>query len=123
MYGSPLGTASGGGVLYNKKIYADLGLKVPTTWDELMSNAEAVKAAGKIPVIQTYQDTWTSQLGNQLRRRWLACPGTRPRSTQASPAEQSSPPPSWHFESFDEPTGGMPTIILCAADRPRAGRY
>ena len=62
LYGAPLGTASGGGVLYNKKIYADLGLKVPTTWDEFMSNAEAIKAAGKVPVIQTYGDTWTSQL-------------------------------------------------------------
>jgi raffinose/stachyose/melibiose transport system substrate-binding protein len=62
LYGAPLGTASGGGVLYNKKVYADLGLKVPTTWDEFISNAKAIKAAGKIPVIQTYGDTWTSQL-------------------------------------------------------------
>ena len=61
-YGTPFGTALGGGVLYNRKVYDDLGLKVPTTWDEFMANNEKIKAAGKAPVIQTYQDTWTSQL-------------------------------------------------------------
>ena len=31
VYGAPFGAAMGGGVLYNKKIYADLGLSVPRT--------------------------------------------------------------------------------------------
>ena len=62
IYGAPIQTAMGGGVLYNKKIYADLGLKVPTTWAEFMANNEKIKAAGKVPVIQTFKDTWTSQL-------------------------------------------------------------
>jgi raffinose/stachyose/melibiose transport system substrate-binding protein len=62
VYGVPQGTAFGGGVLYNKKIYDQLGLTVPTTWDEFISNSEKIKAAGIAPVIQTYQDTWTSQL-------------------------------------------------------------
>ena len=52
----------GGGILYNKKIYADLGLSVPKTWAEFMANNEKIKAAGKVPVIQTFGDTWTSQL-------------------------------------------------------------
>jgi ABC-type glycerol-3-phosphate transport system substrate-binding protein len=63
VYGAPIGTSFGGAVMYNKKVYADLGLKVPTTWDEFISNSEAIKDAGKVtPVIQTYGDTWTSQL-------------------------------------------------------------
>ncbi|ROS75994.1 raffinose/stachyose/melibiose transport system substrate-binding protein [Curtobacterium sp. PhB130] len=63
MYGAPIGTSFGGGVMYNKKVYADLGLKIPTTWDEFISNSEKIKAAGKAaPIIQTYGDTWTSQL-------------------------------------------------------------
>ena len=62
VYGVPFGTAFGGGVLYNKEIYSRLGLSVPTTWDQFIANSEAIKAAGIAPVIQTYQETWTSQL-------------------------------------------------------------
>ena len=52
----------GGGILYNKTIYADLGLSVPTTWEEFEANNEAILAAGIAPVIATFGDTWTSQL-------------------------------------------------------------
>jgi raffinose/stachyose/melibiose transport system substrate-binding protein len=52
----------GGGILYNKKIYEDLGLSVPTTWEEFAANNEAIKEAGIAPVIATFGDTWTSQL-------------------------------------------------------------
>jgi raffinose/stachyose/melibiose transport system substrate-binding protein len=62
VYGVPTGTAMGGGILYNKKIYADLGLSVPTTWAEFEANNEAIKAAGIAPVGATFKDTWTSQL-------------------------------------------------------------
>jgi raffinose/stachyose/melibiose transport system substrate-binding protein len=61
-YGVPVGTATGGAILYNMDVYADLGLEVPTTWDEFMANNQEIKAAGIDPVIQTYADTWTSQL-------------------------------------------------------------
>lgn len=63
VFGAPYGTAMAGGVMYNKAIYEELGLQVPTTWDEFMANnaviAERSEAA---PVIQTYGETWTSQL-------------------------------------------------------------
>ena len=62
LYGAPFGTATGGGILYNKKVFADLGLQVPTTWAEFMANNAKIKAAGIDPVIQSYGDTWTSQL-------------------------------------------------------------
>lgn len=62
IYGAPEEAAMGGGILYNKKIYADLGLSVPKSWAEFMANNEKIKAAGKVPVIQTFGDTWTSQL-------------------------------------------------------------
>jgi raffinose/stachyose/melibiose transport system substrate-binding protein len=62
IYGVPIGTAMGGGILYNKKIYADLGLSVPKSWAEFMANNEKIKAAGKTAVIQTFGATWTSQL-------------------------------------------------------------
>lgn len=62
VFGVPSQTAMGGGILYNKKIYADLGLSVPTTWAEFEANNEKIKAAGIAPVIATFGDTWTSQL-------------------------------------------------------------
>src|SRR4051812_17688949 len=46
LYGAPWGTSFAGGVLYNKKVYESLGLTVPTTWDEFISNSEKIKAAG-----------------------------------------------------------------------------
>jgi len=62
VYGVPAGTAMGGGVLYNTAVYEELGLEVPTTWDEFMANNEAIAATDVAPVIQTFGDTWTSQL-------------------------------------------------------------
>lgn len=62
MYGAPWSSTFFGGVMYNKKVYAKLGLRVPTTWAQFVSNSEKVKAAGLIPVLVSYGDTWTSQL-------------------------------------------------------------
>jgi len=62
LYGAPVGTSFNGGIMYNKKVYAKLGLKVPTTWDQFISNSEKIKAAGITPVLVSYGDTWTSQL-------------------------------------------------------------
>jgi raffinose/stachyose/melibiose transport system substrate-binding protein len=62
VFGVPSGTAMGGGILYNTKVYEQLGLSVPMTWAEFEANNEKIKAAGITPVLQTYGDTWTSQL-------------------------------------------------------------
>jgi raffinose/stachyose/melibiose transport system substrate-binding protein len=62
IYGGPIQTAMGGGVFYNKKIYAKLGLQVPKSWAQFQKNNAAIKAAGITPVIQTFKDSWTSQL-------------------------------------------------------------
>jgi raffinose/stachyose/melibiose transport system substrate-binding protein len=61
-YGAPWGTTFDGGIMYNKKVYSKLGLSVPTTWAEFISNSEKIKAAGIVPVLVSYGDTWTSQL-------------------------------------------------------------
>jgi len=60
--GIPFGPAMGGGIFYNRKIYAELGLTPPKTWAEFMANNQKIKAAGKVAIAQTYGTTWTSQL-------------------------------------------------------------
>lgn len=62
LYGAPLGTSLGGGVMYNRDVYKKLGLTVPKDWAEFIANSEKIKAAGITPVEQTYGDTWTSQI-------------------------------------------------------------
>lgn len=64
LYGVPFGTSFGGGVLYNIPVYTELGLSVPTTWQQFIDNSQKIKDSGKgvAPVVQTYGDTWTSQL-------------------------------------------------------------
>jgi len=62
LFGVPTRPAEAFGIFYNRRIYAELGLQVPRTWDEFMRNNEAIKASGRTAVIQTYRDTWTSQI-------------------------------------------------------------
>ncbi|WP_256222255.1 ABC transporter substrate-binding protein [Paenibacillus sp. OK076] len=62
IYGVPSGSTTAGGWFYNKKIYSQLNLTVPKTWNELMENSNKIKATGITPVIGTYKDSWTSQL-------------------------------------------------------------
>ncbi|KXG45056.1 ABC transporter substrate-binding protein [Tepidibacillus decaturensis] len=52
--------ANADAVIYNKKIFSELGLQVPKTWDEFIQVAEKVKAAGKIPFYFTLKDAWTT---------------------------------------------------------------
>lgn len=61
-YGVPFGYGAAGAVLYNKKVYEQLGLSVPKTWSEFMDNNQKIKEAGVDPIIQTYKAAWTSQL-------------------------------------------------------------
>ncbi|MBJ7538757.1 ABC transporter substrate-binding protein [Marinomonas transparens] len=63
VYAVPAQTAMGGGILYNKRLYKELGLKVPMTWKEFMANCAIIAAKSKAaPIAQTYRDSWTSQL-------------------------------------------------------------
>lgn len=62
IYAAPYGAAMGGGILYNKKVYAQLNLKIPLTWNEFMANNAKIKKAGLVPVINSFKDSWTTQL-------------------------------------------------------------
>jgi raffinose/stachyose/melibiose transport system substrate-binding protein len=62
VYAAPFGSTMVGAWFYNKRVYRELGLQVPHTWRDLLANLDKVQAAGKIALIGTYKDTWTSQL-------------------------------------------------------------
>jgi raffinose/stachyose/melibiose transport system substrate-binding protein len=63
LYAAPTSYSSqGGAILYNKKLYQQLGLQIPKTWNEFLANCDKVQAAGKTAIIGTYKETWTSQL-------------------------------------------------------------
>ena len=46
-------------VIYNKQIFAEHHIAVPTTWDELIAACDALKAAGVTPFYATLKDDWT----------------------------------------------------------------
>ncbi|MCL2146228.1 MAG: ABC transporter substrate-binding protein [Synergistaceae bacterium] len=61
LYAIPSSSISFIGWAYNKRVYKQLGLKAPRTWDELMQNCQIIQAAGGIPVIGSYKETTTAQ--------------------------------------------------------------
>ncbi|MBT2726718.1 extracellular solute-binding protein [Bacillus sp. ISL-75] len=58
IYGIPWST-DGKAFFYNKKIFKDLNLEVPTTWSELIDVSKKVKAAGLTPITFGSKAPWT----------------------------------------------------------------
>ncbi len=50
------------GAIYNKAIFEELGLEVPTTWDDFLAVCETIKESGKTPVALGLQSSWVTQL-------------------------------------------------------------
>lgn len=57
LYGLPRNTDVLG-FYYNKDLFAQYNLEVPTTWDELLTAAQTFQEAGIIPVAMDGQDKW-----------------------------------------------------------------
>lgn len=59
--GVPASVQYKGQCYYNKAIFEELGLKEPSTWDEFLSNCQAIKDAGKVPLMcGGTGDTWAT---------------------------------------------------------------
>lgn len=48
------------GVIYNKALFAEHDVQVPTTWDEMVAAVETLEAAGVTPIYGTLLDAWTT---------------------------------------------------------------
>jgi raffinose/stachyose/melibiose transport system substrate-binding protein len=53
--------ANASGVLYNEELFAQEGVAVPTTFDELIAAAKTFQAAGITPFYGMLKDAWTAQ--------------------------------------------------------------
>ncbi|WP_340021288.1 sugar ABC transporter substrate-binding protein [Paenibacillus sp. FSL K6-1096] len=47
-------------IFYNKKVFNDLGLQPPATWEEFLKVCETVKQAGITPLVIGNSDLWTA---------------------------------------------------------------
>ncbi|MDN4599052.1 ABC transporter substrate-binding protein [Leifsonia virtsii] len=61
-YAVPTGVSYYTGVFYNKKIFADNGLEIPTTWSQFTAVVDALKAKGITPFGMGGKDSWPAGL-------------------------------------------------------------
>ncbi len=57
-YGIPF-IAVSHGVYYNQAIFNELGLQIPTTWQQFIADAQTIKDAGYTPIANGSGDEWT----------------------------------------------------------------
>jgi xylobiose transport system substrate-binding protein len=64
-YGIPMRGVAPTFLYYNKQVLADAGLEPATTWDELLSQVDTLKASGVIPLGLAGADKWPTQMWYQ----------------------------------------------------------
>ncbi len=63
VYCIPMTTSNVAGCFYNKTVYEELNLEIPTTWEEFLANCEIIKRqTDKIPVSTPYSDGAGAQI-------------------------------------------------------------
>jgi len=50
------------GVIYNKKVFQELGITIPKTWDQFIAACEKIKASDRAPICMTLEGRWQSTL-------------------------------------------------------------
>ncbi len=63
------------GIFYNKKLFDDNGVKIPETWDELVTSCQALKEKGITPFGVSVKDTWVYAMLNDALT--LKCTGDK----------------------------------------------
>lgn len=62
VYAVPTGKVAMSGLFYNKQIFEDNGLSVPTTWTEFLKLCDDLKAKGITPIAVAGKDVWPLKL-------------------------------------------------------------
>ena len=62
LYGLPIGSTSSVGIVYNMKIFEELGLCVPENMEEFKQVCDRIKEVGIIPLYASDKDAWTVQI-------------------------------------------------------------
>ncbi len=63
VYGIPSAPSNVAGVFYNKKVYEEMNLSIPTTWDEFLKNCQEIKDnSDKDPVMSQYSNAAGCQI-------------------------------------------------------------
>jgi len=50
------------GIIYNKKVFAELNLEIPRTWEEFMVVCQKIQQSGRTPISMTLEGRWQSTL-------------------------------------------------------------
>jgi hypothetical protein len=112
IFGVPSGTAMGGGILYNKKIFADNGLTVPTTWAEFAPTTTSSRPLGSRRSVPRTSPRTTGP------RSCSSCPTT---ATSRRPSRTS--PPTTPTTRSSTPTPPQRSLVssTCRKALTRAG--
>ena len=61
LYGPPISSTSGIGLIYNEEIFSDLSIKTPNTIEEFYQVCETIRQAGITPLYASDKEAWTIQ--------------------------------------------------------------
>lgn len=61
VYSVPVDSVTLSGLFYNKKVFEQAKVSIPTTWDEFLAACEKIKAIGVTPVFYSCRDVWSAQ--------------------------------------------------------------
>ena len=98
VYAVPITTMSTSAIFYNKKVFADLGIPVPPSYEDLKAAAPKLAAAGLIPLLHQGSNTpmWPDvvlrDLRPGLRRPRSAVPRRSWTARRSSTIPTASPP-------------------------------
>lgn len=66
LYGLPIGSSTGLGVVYNRHIFEEYDIPVPGNWEEFQQVCAELRRQGITPLYVSDKDAWTAQLAFDL---------------------------------------------------------
>ncbi len=61
LYAMPIDSIVLSGVFYNKEVFKNVGVEIPTTWDQFLDVCKKIKESGIVPVYYSGKDAWSVQ--------------------------------------------------------------